>query len=105
VLQRQVESGLSVAKFCQQESILAPSFYSWKRKLKERDAATRPGDDQSKAAAISTTQLLPVRIEASDLPAAVRVLLPQGVAIDAPSSIDPTALTDLLRALREANLC
>ena len=105
VLERQAESGLSVASFCRQESILAPSFYSWRRKLKERDAATRPGNDQSEAAEISTTQLLPVRIETSGPPATVRVLLPQGVAIDAPSRIDPTALTDLLRALREANLC
>jgi transposase-like protein len=105
VLHRQAESGLSVARFCRQESISAPSFYSWRRKLEERDAAACPVNHQADDETISATQLLPVRIESSNQPASVRILLPQGVAIDAPSRIEPGALTDLLRVLREAFLC
>jgi hypothetical protein len=105
VLKRQADSGLSVAKFCRQESISGPSFYSWKRKLKERDAAACPKINQTSVKSISATRLVPVRIEPSNQQASVRVLLPQGVAIEAPSQIDPKELTDLLRALREANLC
>jgi transposase-like protein len=104
VLQRQAESGLTVAEYCRQESISGPSFYSWKRKLKERDtrsqAENHPGDTQSAAG-----QFLPVRIESVGPAASVRILLPQGTSLDVPSSIAPASLIDLLQALREAHLC
>lgn len=103
VIGRQAESDLSVADFCRQESISAPSFYSWRRKLKERDA--EPCRKIPRADADSGPQLLPVRIESLEPPGSVRVLLPRGVAIDAPSSIDHSMLADLLRALRESHVC
>ena len=105
VLRRQAESGLSVAVFCRQESISAPSFYSWRRKLKQRDAVRRRENEKVGAGTISTAQLLPVRIEPTDPPTSMRVLLPHGVAVDAPTSIGHGALTEVLRALREAHLC
>ena len=101
VFDRQSASGLNVAGFCRQESISAPSFYAWRRKLKERAAA----DDSDAITTVSSGQLLPVRIESSAPPTPVRILLPQGVAIDASSSIDPSVLADLLRTLREATVC
>lgn len=105
VLQRQTDSGLNVAAFCRQESISAASFYAWRRKLKERDA---PGAREAPGENSGWNfggQLLPVRIESASSSGSVRVLLPQGVSIDAPSSIDRGALVDLLGALREAQLC
>jgi hypothetical protein len=105
VLQRQTESGLNVANFCRQESISAPSFYAWKRKLKERDAGARQIDPPVDEEAKLGTQLLPVRIEAGASPAPVRILLPQGASIEAPGSIDRRALVELLGAIREAQLC
>lgn len=105
VLQRQVESGLNVASFCRQESISAPSFYDWRRKLKERDAGAQPIAAQVEEKATLGAQLLPVRIEGGASAAPVRILLPQGASIEAPGSIDRRALVDLLGALREAQLC
>lgn len=102
ILQQQAESGLSIAKFCRQESISAPSFYLWRRKLKERETEGCSKKHPVSAKTISGTHLLPVRIESSGPPESVRVLLPQGMAIDAPSRIDPNALADLIRVLREA---
>lgn len=104
VLQRQSESGLSVASFCRQESVSAPSFYAWRRKLKERDTRALPIDSRDDAAQRGV-QLLPVRIESSTAPVPVRILLPQGTSIDVPGSIDRRALVELLGALRETQLC
>lgn len=104
VLRRQAESGLSVAEFCRQESISGPSFYSWRRKLKGRDARPQPGSQRVDSQSVAG-QLLPVRIESVSPPESVRILLPHGASLDVPSSIAPTALIDLLGALREAHRC
>lgn len=93
ILHRQAESGQSVASFCRQEFLSAASFYSWRRKLNSSDGGASP------------RQLLPVRIESSRPPASVRILLPQGVAIDTPTTIDPGVLSDLLRVIGEAYRC
>jgi transposase-like protein len=104
VLVRQAESGLSVADFCRQGSVSAPSFYFWRRRLQEQEAT---GNQQAgkAAAAVSSRQLLPVHIESAAPAAPVRILLPQGVWLETSTSIDDRRLSDLLRALREASGC
>jgi hypothetical protein len=104
VLERQGVSGLSVAEFCRQESISAPSFYFWRRRLQGQEA---PGNHQVGRAgtAVSSRQLLPVHIESGASAAPVRILLPQGVSLEMSASIDVGRLSDLLRALREASGC
>ena len=104
VVQRQEESGLSIAAFCRLESLSAPSFYAWKRKFKERGPHPVESGPQGRAAN-SIGQLVPVRIESSVPVASVRIFLPQGAWIDAPSNIDRRALVEMLEALREARLC
>jgi len=37
VLEEHSLSGLSAREFCRRESISEPSFYSWRRKIRERD--------------------------------------------------------------------
>lgn len=75
VLKQQAESGLNIADFCRQESVSAPGFYAWRRKLKERDAADRQKKN-GRATTVSSRQLLPVRIESTAAPVPVRILLP-----------------------------
>lgn len=102
VLQRQASSGLSVAAFCRQESVSAPSLYMWRRKLAQRDATTEGGaESPSRNGAGSIGPLLPVQIESPRSPSAVRVFLPQGVAVEA--VVDGAGLAELLRAVREAH--
>ena len=105
VLRRQLDSGLSVAEFCRQESISAASFYSWRGKFRQRDRQEDWNDQRIDKEGASASQLLPVRIESADRSGCLRVLLPQAVAIDVPGGTDPGALAGLLRALREAQLC
>jgi hypothetical protein len=95
MLDRQAESDLSVAEFCGQEDLSAASFYAWRRKLKERDVAA------SRAAA-GGGQLLPVHIEPASPPSLMRILLPQGIVVDVPASVEPATLATLLRVVREA---
>lgn len=97
VLARQAESGLSAAAFCRQESISAPSFYSWRRTLRERKAGS--------AAEPAAANFVPVRIASRPSCESVRILLPQGASIEASSGVDRGALVELLAALREAQLC
>lgn len=104
MLKRQAESGLSVADFCRQESVSAPSFYFWRRRLQEPEAT---GNQQASrtGTAVSSRQLLPVHIESAAPAAAVRILLPQGVSLETSAGIDDRRLAALLRALREASGC
>lgn len=41
-LARQAASGLSVRRFCREHELSEPSFYAWRRTLRERDQATVP---------------------------------------------------------------
>lgn len=108
IVERQVESGLSVADFCRQESISTFSLYGWRRKLRGREADQRPKNrrtDRVDVGAVSAAQLLPVRIESPGRSPHVRVLLPHGVSLDVSYGSDASALTMVLRALREVQLC
>jgi hypothetical protein len=104
VLERQAASGLSVADFCQQELVSAPSFYSWRRRLQEQEETGNP-PVRRPATVVSSRQLLPVHIESGGPAAAVRILFPQGVSLETSASIDEGRLSALLRALREASGC
>lgn len=104
VVQRQATSGLNVAAFCRQESISAPSFYLWRRKLAQRDAtAERSAGAASRSGAGSIGPLLPVQIESQGSASAVRIFLPQGVTVEAAGDVDGAGLAELLRAAREAH--
>lgn len=106
MLERQAASGLSVTAFCRQESVSAPSFYSWKRKLNQGDAASaRCGANTARS--LRHTQgvhLVPVQIE-SKSSSPVRILLPHGVSVETTGEIGESALVSLLRAIRESHGC
>ena len=75
-MQRYVGSGLTVAAFCQTESVSVPSFYQWRRKLAPaRDSVESSSPEPGKQ------RFLAVRIAASTqlevhLPNGARVFLP-----------------------------
>lgn len=43
VLEEHARSGLSAREFCRREAISEPSFYAWRRKVRERDTGARSG--------------------------------------------------------------
>lgn len=57
VLSQQIESGLSVRNFCNQEGLSEPSFYAWRRKIAERDGELQQGTPGFPASGV-----LPVKV-------------------------------------------
>jgi len=112
VLERQASSGVSIAEFCRQESLSAPALYAWRRKLRgetgnsgnEGESPRRQRRLASAEEERSSARLLPVRIE-SRASASVRILLPGGVCVEAPCGMNPAALVEVVRVLREASPC
>jgi transposase-like protein len=107
ILERQAASGLTAAAFCREESISQPSFYLWRRKLRE-DGGPASGSDGSVAKERRIppergAEILPVRIESNGSQAAVRIFLPQGVCVELSGA--GMALADALQAVGQARLC
>ena len=100
VLGEQASSGLSVAAFCREQSISAPSFYAWRRKLRDAEASA-----SAPQAGASGGQFLPVEIVPSKPTSLVRIVLPHGVSVEASSAIDQEALLHLVRSLGGCSPC
>jgi hypothetical protein len=83
------KSGLSVRAFCSGRRLSEPSFYSWRRTLRRRDAAAQ-----------RRPTLVPLRV----VPAAgLEVVLPTGLVLRVPAGADATAVATLVAALRAAS--
>lgn len=67
MVEEQRQGGGSVRAFCRAKGISEPSFYTWRKELKKRDAeqagtASRPAGTKRAAAGEVTTQLVPVEV-------------------------------------------
>ena len=77
------ESGLTVAGFCEQEGVSAPSFYQWKRKLAGMDGPQRENQATSsltpgksgRGSAFQAVQVLPAV-------SAATIRFPNGIEIE-----------------------
>lgn len=69
------KSKLTVAQFCQQENVSVPSFYQWKRKLRE-------GNDLINNDALKPKSFLPVKVTGT---AEMRVTFPNGTQLALPT--------------------
>jgi transposase-like protein len=99
-------SGLTVARFCEQEGVSAASFYRWRNRLAEqgrpaRDAAARrvgTANGVDHASAFQAVRVATCIRTGAD--AAVAIHLPGGVRVDVPAgSLDAirAVLGELLR--------
>ena len=83
-LRRQASSGMTVSEFCESEGVSKPSFYHWRRKLKED---------------VEERQLLggfqPLQLVSP--PAAMTVRLNNGAIIEVSGGAIDTVLAGLLR--------
>jgi transposase-like protein len=89
-------SGLTVRAFCARHHITQPSFYSWRRELQQRDAATA---------------FVPIQVETNDQLARVtcnpiiEVILAGGQCVRVAPGFDPMTLRQLLAVLQEGEPC
>lgn len=88
------KSGLSVRAFCALHGLEQPSFYSWRRQIKQRDAAA--------------ATFVPVQVVTDTEPVPTRsfeVVLSGGRTLRVAPGFDPTTLRQLLAVLEEVPVC
>jgi len=90
VVERQAGSGLSVRAFCRQESIREPSFYFWRRALREHDANPPAATPEFVPAVVGN---IPQCDEA------ILLQLAAGQTLRLPVTISATWLAELILAL------
>ncbi len=94
-LRRFSKSGLTVAAFCDQERISAPSFYQWRRKLDAPVRTGTPAHRRESASPPRSHAFVPLQI--TQAAAVVRVRLPNGVEVWLPAG-DPAMLAAAIAA-------
>ena len=102
IFQRQASSGLSVRRFCSGEGISQPSFYAWRKRLRERsdDDVRSPGRLPCGEEASNSPQLF-VPLKLVDAAATLEIVHPLGCRIQVSGDINPLALRHVLEALAE----
>jgi transposase-like protein len=103
-LEQQQQSGLSVRAFCSQHNLTVPSFYAWRRTLRQRaGAAANPSSADgppSPGPAAGQPFFVPLRL-APTATTALELLLPGGLLLRVPTGFDADTLRRLLALLRE----
>lgn len=95
---RQAKSGLSVRQFCEQERISQPSFYAWRRRLREAEStATRTSMAPRGMGAGKPAEFIPLRL--LDTPVAWEVVHPCGCRVRVSGEVNSTALECILGVL------
>jgi len=84
VVERQAESGPSIARFCEREDVSTASFYNWRRRLAE-SADERPA-------------FVPVQVQPGGRNA-LEIVLPGAVTIRVPDGTAPQTIVDALAAV------
>jgi hypothetical protein len=96
LIQRWQHSGLSVRVFCQRHHLAVPSFYAWRRTLRQRDGL----NDQ----ATPPVTFLPVHVRHDDAdPRPLELVLANGRCLRIPHGFDPAHLRRALLALEDSS--
>jgi len=90
-IEEQRTSGLSISAFCRKRDVSEASFFSWRRKLTQRDRKD------------TAAKFVPLRFDAPSMATrpGCEVVLPDGCRIIVPGQCDANWLREILEALRE----
>src|SRR5579884_903256 len=94
IVSRQQCSGQSVREFCRRQRLSEPSFYLWRRVLRQRGRL-----DAREAAAPAFVKLTVATAPAAR--PAIELVLADGRVLRVPPGFDPALLRQLLRLLEE----
>ena len=100
VLETFESSGLSVRQFCRQEGLSEASFYAWRKKL-SKSQMSGTGNGQAPPEPASFIQVPVIQSESSCL----ELVLASGHVLRIPSDVQHAFLTDVLSAVKQAELC
>ena len=113
VIEEHGASGLSVRAFCEREGVSEPSFYAWRKRLRDRDdarkaATTEQGQSLVRVDIVDPEQQHPSKAKWPDenlgqsyggQVATLEVLTPCGFTVRVSETVQPTRLATLLRAI------
>ena len=99
LVDRQAKSGLTIQAFCSRESISQPSFYAWRKKLRERrhEGTQRPKSSRRRNEAVKTGKFIPLAIGNS--PGTLEIVHPRGYRVRVSGAVDHQALQQVLEVL------
>lgn len=102
ILRRQAESDLSIRRFCAVEGISEPSFYAWRKKLRERQHdGSRVRQSRGHKEVVSDDARLFVPLKLLGAAAALEIIHPLGCRIQVTGEVNPVALRQVIEALDE----
>lgn len=102
LLKRQASSGQSVREFCETEGISQPSFYAWRKRLREVNSEgprTESSSDIARNGSNPVNGQLFVPLQLVDSMPSLEILHPLGYRIQLNGDVNPVALRHVLEAL------
>jgi transposase-like protein len=95
LIQRWQASDLSIRAFCRQHHLAIPSFYAWRRTLRERDRSAEQTPP--------SLTFLPIHVRDDDRPVSppLELVFANGRCLRIPIGFDPEQLRAVLRAVEE----
>jgi hypothetical protein len=101
VLARQRESGLGVRAFCRREKVSEPSFYAWRRVVRERDQERQPRPERKRPAFVP---FVVSKHLGGDAVEPITIDLCGGRVLRLPALIAAARLAELVHAIEAAPL-
>jgi len=99
IVQRQADSGQSVRQFCSSAGVSEPSFYAWRKKLRER---TTNGSGQRKTTRRgNASENLFVPLKLLDPSPALEIVHPLGYRIQVTGEVNAVTLQKVIAVLDE----
>ena len=100
ILRRQAESGFSIREFCTMEGLSEPSFYAWRKRLREPVKNGRqPAVASRRRQSDDGPLFVPVKV--LDNAPALEIIHPLGYRIQLTGEVDPVALRHVIQTLDE----
>lgn len=99
VLSRQAGSDLSIREFCATEGISEPSFYAWRKKLRDGRNGRRPKTRRQRGARDNGQLFVPLQLVESS--SSLEIVHPLGYRIQVSGDVNPVTLRHVIEALDE----
>jgi hypothetical protein len=98
ILRRQANSGVSIRRFCAREGLSEPSFYAWRKRLRE---PVKNGREPLVASRWQQSDDGPlfVPVKLLDNAPALEIIHPLGYRIQLTGEVDPIALRHVIESL------
>ena len=102
VLEEFRASRLSVREFCRREGLSEPSFFAWRRTLRERDSAKSAARrDQAKLIPVDVVEQVDSAPDSLPAAAPLEVITPSGLTLRFPPDIRPQQLDAVLGVIAQ----